>query len=73
MERMCMSPRSSLQYRLIKTEKTPHSSTASNIDQIFEQCRSNTLVVVYAKAEIGKSAVLCHAARSRLEGISQYS
>ena len=45
-----------------------HPSTASNIDQFLEQCPSNARVVVYAEAGMGKSTVLCHIARSWLDG-----
>ena len=69
---MCMSTSSSLQLLMIKAGKE-HSSTASNMDQLLEQCPGNARVVVNAQAGIGKNTVLRHITRSWLEGTSQYS
>ena len=48
-----------------------HSSTASNMDHLLEQCPSNARVIVYAEAGMGKSTVLRHIVRSWLDGTSQ--
>ena len=48
-----MSTSSSLQLRLIKARKE-HSSTASKMDHLLEQCPGNARVVVNAEAGIGK-------------------
>ena len=51
----------------IDQDRKKHSSTASNMDQLLEECPSNARVIVYAEAGMGKSTVLRHIARSWLD------